>query len=102
MAKRKTTKIRQSARGQECTLRLFPHCNQRAETVVLCHAPSESSGWAMKSPDHWAAYGCSDCHDIMDGRRHEEDVSELDKLKAWLRGVYLTQQALINEGLMKV
>ena len=65
----KMTKIRKAARGQECTLRL-PGCNWNPETTVLCHDNRLSSGKGMglKAPDSAAVFGCSSCHDMLDGR----------------------------------
>jgi hypothetical protein len=61
----KTTAIRQSARDQECTLRFPGICNYRVDTTVLCH--KNGAGMGMKSKDEEGAYGCCDCHRVLDG-----------------------------------
>lgn len=57
-----------SARGQCCTLQIPGICNGNPETTVLCHLPSSTHGMGYKSDDYWAVFGCSNCHDVIDGR----------------------------------
>ena len=94
-------KLRESARGEECTFQIFPHCNQNNETVVLCHISCEDKGMGIKSPDWWSGYGCSDCHDIIDHRRIT-NLPESAIIQAIMRGVYRTHKRLIEKGLMQV
>ena len=95
----KLSKIRKSARGRDCTLQIYPYCNQNPETTVLCHAPSEDKGLAVKSPDWWGAYGCSACHDIVDGRK-KTNLSSEEISRCFHRGIYRTLKILIREGLI--
>ncbi|CNE68443.1 82 prophage-derived uncharacterized protein ybcO [Yersinia rohdei] len=60
--------LRDFARGQCCTLQIPGICNSNPETTVLCHLSSSTHGMGYKSDDFWAVYGCSDCHDVIDGR----------------------------------
>lgn len=60
--------LRDSARGQCCTLQIPGICNGNPETTVLCHLPSNTHGMGYKSDDYWAVFGCSSCHDAIDGR----------------------------------
>ncbi|WP_261462338.1 DUF1364 domain-containing protein [Serratia proteamaculans] len=60
--------LRDSARGQCCTLQIPGICNGNPETTVLCHLPSSTHGMGYKSDDYWAVFGCSSCHDVIDGR----------------------------------
>jgi hypothetical protein len=87
----KSTKIRQSAKGEYCRLRIAPVCASN-ETVVLCHAPSAGKGVGTKSDDFWAVYGCSSCHNLADAGNI--DASD------WLRAIYETQKALFSKGLL--
>lgn len=66
--------IRQSARGERCTLRLPGICNHDTRTTVLAHLRdlSPSGGMGTKPSDVNAVYACSDCHDVIDGRRQTE------------------------------
>jgi len=65
----KTTPIRASARGQDCTLRFAGICNRNPETTVWCHSNrlADGKGMGLKAPDHEGCYGCSDCHAWLDG-----------------------------------
>lgn len=60
--------LRDSARGRCCTLQIPGICNGNPETTVLCHLPSSTHGMGYKSDDYWAVFGCSSCHDVIDGR----------------------------------
>ena len=93
----KSVKIRNSARGEDCTLRLDGCCNN-TETVVLCHAPGTGmKGIGMKAPDIFAVYGCHHGHDIIDGRKKGEwDYRDI------VRALAETQMKLIDKGLLKV
>jgi hypothetical protein len=99
--KRKYQKLRDSARNEECTLRIHPYCNNNPETVVLCHLPS-GSGMGQKSPDWFAVYGCSACHDILDGRVSKADISDDHKDLLSLDALYLTLDRMIEKGLIKI
>lgn len=98
------SKIRDSARGEDCTLQIHPYCNGNPATVVLCHLPSERKGVALKSPDHWAAYGCSACHDVIDSRNPQaiQALGWPEIERCMMRGLYRTQQRLIEKGLIIV
>jgi hypothetical protein len=60
------SKLRLSARGQECLVRIPGVCNRNPETVVLAHL--NGGGMGMKTSDLHGAYCCSSCHDMLDGR----------------------------------
>jgi len=95
------SKLTKAARGQECTIQIHPHCNMNPETVVFCHAPSESKGMAIKSEDWWGADGCSSCHDIVDGRMRT-DIDRAEVEYCFLRGIHRTIKRRIEQGLIKV
>jgi len=99
--KRKYQKLRDSACGEDCTFQIFPYCNQDLTKTSLCHLPS-GSGWGQKSPDWFAAYGCSDCHDIIDGRRHVVDVSDSEKITIMQRALFRTWERMMDKGLIKI
>lgn len=90
-------KLRDSARGQECTLRLPGICNFDPATTVLCHIPVNQRGMSIKSPDIAACFACSSCHDAADGRT-PYNISAWD----WLRALIETQMIWIAEGLLTV
>jgi len=52
--------------GEECTFNIAGVCNNRTDTTVLCHLPSEIA--TTKSTDLSSGYGCSSCHSVIDSR----------------------------------
>lgn len=94
-------KIRRAARGQDCTLQIHPYCNFNTETTVLCHINTDHKGWGIKSPDYFGAFGCSDCHDIIDGRR-KTDLPKAEITACILRGLFRTWKILIDMELIRV
>jgi len=92
------SKIRNSASGENCTVRIPAVCNHNPETVVLAHL--NGAGGAMKSDDIHGAYCCSACHDVIDGRAQSEYPAPVIKL--WFfEGVFRTQLRLIDKGLIR-
>lgn len=100
----KSTPIRKSARGQECTLRLAPYCNGNPETVVLAHLPSPGHGMSLKSPDRFAVFACSACHDVADSRNPQavRDLGWEEIYRCMLRALYETHGVLLQQGLMTI
>lgn len=91
--------IRESARGEDCTLQIAGVCSYRPETVVLCHFPDESHGVGRKSDDISAGYGCSACHDWIDRR-----VKGRDEEAEWYmrRSQTRTLRRLIERGIVVI
>lgn len=95
--------LRKEAKGRQCQIRIPGRCNGNPETTVLCHIhkPSISGGTGLKARDEFGAWGCSICHEIVDGR----DTSHLYPywdLDLWLyEGVFRTQNILLSEGKLK-
>jgi hypothetical protein len=89
--------IRNSAKGQECTLR-SPLCTDNAETTVFCHIDDSATGKGkgIKGSDLWGMYCCGECH------RHYShnklSVPYIDVLQALIK----TQQILLDMGILKV
>jgi len=91
------SKIRKSARGEECQVRIPNVCNHNPETTVLAHL--NGGGWSMKSHDIHGAYCCSACHDAVDGRSVTQ--WDQDTLKLWhFEGIIRTQKLLLEKGLI--
>lgn len=83
--------LRKLAKGQPCLIRL-PGCLHDAATTVLCHYPlSGVSGMGLKSPDILGAYGCANCHAVVDGRvPHPAGYTRNDVRLAHAEGVMRT------------
>lgn len=94
----KSKKIRESARSEDCSLRLVP-CSS-TETTVLCHI-GRVKGVGLKCPDFFAVYGCSNCHDVLDGRVNA-GFSKTELKAEALRALEETQIKLFNKGLLSV
>lgn len=91
------SKLRKSARGQRCTLRLRG-CNHNPETTVLAHIRNNQfCGVGMKPPDYMACFACSHCHDAIDGR-----VKSDDTYKDILRAHFETLKIWFDAGLIEV
>ena len=98
----RSTPIRRAARGQDCTLRLAV-CNFGPDTTVLCHSNylSDGKGMGLKAPDTAAAFGCSACHDVLDGRCQRPADLSLEGLEAAFRlAVCRTHEILRSMGLL--
>src|SRR5450830_438699 len=80
----RSTPIRRAARNQGCTLGLAGICNFDPATTVLCHSNflADGKGMGLKAPDIAAAFGCSACHDVLDGRRQRPAGLSLAELEA--------------------
>lgn len=98
------TKIRASARDEECTLRFPGVCNWRTDTTVLCHSNllEDGKGAGLKAPDTAAAYGCAACHDTLDGRApRPKGLTYEAMIELFKKAVTLTHARLRAKGLMK-
>lgn len=101
----KSRKIRQSAKGRNCTLRIPGICNHDSGTVSLCHLNSNQKGAGNKSHDIHSIIACNKCHDWLDMRGNEwmrTDLLELNREAEKLRALLETQDIFIQEGLIQV
>ena len=96
MANSKSKKIRDSARGEACTMRI-QGCMPDRETVVLAHL--NGAGVSLKALDIHGAYLCLNCHDIYDGRK--EAPPNTDVSLEMYRAIIETQKILVEKGLIK-
>lgn len=94
----RSDKIRNSARGEACTVQIFGICNSNPETTVLAHIHDESFGAAQKADDCSACYACSSCHDEIDRRTRKMPSEKL----TWylLRALQRTIRRQIDRGLI--
>ncbi len=79
----KSKAVRDSARGETCTLRLEGCNDEDTEKVCLCHI--RAFGWAgisEKPSDFLAVYACSSCHDKLDRRSKDAEWGWDDVLRA--------------------
>lgn len=98
----RSNKIRQSARGEDCCLRIPGICNGNPETTIFAHLPGSGNGMGTKSNDIHGVYACSSCHDWLD-RRVKSDLEEwLNRHEQALRALIETQIRIYEKGLIKV
>lgn len=100
----KMTPIRKAAQGQECMLQIPGVCNGDPATVVLCHSNqlSDGKGMGLKAPDTEACFGCSSCHDVLDGRRPRPAWMSYELLLSGFESAKLrTHEILRKKGLME-
>jgi hypothetical protein len=93
--------IRQSARGQDCHMRLDGVCCHDPSTVVWSHWPGLDGGRGMglKSVDIAGCYTCVRCHDAIDGRAPLPAGMMPEALElAWHRGHLRSLETLYRIG----
>ena len=96
-------KIRDSARGQDCTVQ-SPWCNHDPATVVFAHYSAKGeSGMGMKPDDSQGAYACDRCHSWLDGRYRpaQGDHPWADKEFYWFRAMRRTWALLIENKVLQ-
>lgn len=91
-------KLRDSAKGEECTFNIAGVCSYDNTQTVLCHAPTEWKGHANKSPDYCAAFGCYACHNALDGHKIARDERNF----YWMRAQQRTWKFWVEKGLIFV
>lgn len=103
--------IMRAAQGQPCAIRvssLYPmHRCSGVETVVACHLPVDGKGVASKVTDTAVAFGCSNCHAILDGadasrRAYIIDHAPAAFMERLLRGYAETVTRLVIAGVIVV
>lgn len=97
------SKITESAKNEECQVRIPGVCNFDPSTTVWAHANDMAAGKGkgLKAHDLNGAYACSACHDTYDRRRRPPEgyqywQVELDFAKGHYRSVVL----LAKKGLI--
>lgn len=94
------SKVRESARFEECTLRFPGVCNFDPATTVFCHSNRISDGKGMGMKAKIGAYGCSACHDVLDGRAPRPDWMTYEAMQDLFdAAVKVTQARLEEKGL---
>ena len=97
------SQITESARNEDCQVRIPHICNFDPATVVWAHANGSAAGKGigMKSIDELGAYACAACHDVIDGRRNAPEgwTREDVKLAFW-EGHARSYQLLKQKGIL--
>jgi len=90
----RSKKIKDSARGQECSLRL-PGCSFDTEQTIFAHVGSDR-GMGFKCGDNMGVYACLPCHNSIDGHLRKTFANDI------LRALEETQSKLIQQELLVV
>lgn len=98
----RSSKILKAARGEQCTLQIVGVCNGNPETVVFCHFPDESHGMGLKADDICGGFGCSACHDMIDGRSSLAWADAGEKHWYMRRSQTRTLRKLFESGVLKI
>jgi hypothetical protein len=88
-------KLRAAARNYLCM-----YCGKAGETVAAHCNDVRAKGIGKKSPGYMLAYLCTECHDLVDGRK--SGLSKAAKRAMWLEAYWLTVQVWFRDGLVKV
>lgn len=94
--------IRDSARGEECTVRI-PGCPGDPEQTIWSHYPGGAGdkGMGTKSFDACGALCCTYCDAVVDGQRPAPPGwTRQDVLLAWLEGHMRSLVRLAEKGLL--
>jgi len=95
------SKIRKSAKGEDCQVRIPGVCNFNPETVVFAHLGG--GGMGTKQSDLFGCYACYNCHEWLDGGYARTPNMTRDKVKLiHLEAIQRTQQILLDKGLITI
>ena len=95
----KSKAIRNSAKGEECTLNIAGVCEYDNETTVLCHFSVQSGGSNRLNGDLSSGYGCSECHRVLD---YFLVLKDADREFYMRRSMVRTLDRLVEKGLVVI
>ncbi len=100
----RSKKLRDSARGQECTMCIPGICNGDPSTTVWAHSNMgiHGKGKGIKATDWAGAFMCSDCHSRYDGRANGSRYSKEEIRDMFWVAMSRSWQILIDMGIIKV
>lgn len=99
---RKQQAIRDSARGEDCTV-LIPGCPGDPAMTIWSHAPLKAAGKGMqlKAIDLCGAFACTYCDAVVDGQRPPPPgFTRAEALMAWFYGHMKSLVRLHQKGLV--
>lgn len=96
-------RIRDSARGEECTVRIVGACTHDPAHTIWSHAPLQAAGKGRgwKSIDLAGAYCCTACDAVIDGQRPMPPGATRDSVMLdWFMGHMRSLVILKQKGLV--
>jgi hypothetical protein len=97
------SKLRESARGESCLVRIPGVCTYDPATVILSHYRGQSGGKGMgiKSNDLCSAYACTACDAVYDGQRKRPlGMTKEEVDLAWHQGHIRTLVRMREKGVI--
>jgi hypothetical protein len=100
---RKRQDIRDSARGEECTVRIAGVCRGGTEHTIWSHAPlgAAGKGRSIKSLDIAGAYCCTACDAALDQAQRPAGMTREQVLLDWFHGHMRSLVRLAQKGLLR-
>jgi hypothetical protein len=95
--------ITRSARGEKCQIRIPHVCSHDPEKTVWCHLSGSAAGKGigMKAHSILGAYGCFECHNVVDRRvPTPRGMTRQDVESAFADGHYRSLVILKEKGLI--
>lgn len=95
--------LRQLAQDKPCCARTR-WCNGDNRTTVWCHLNDQFAGRGKdhKAHDLLGFFGCSSCHDVIDGRAHILETTREERRAMGYEAVCRTQAYLLDNELLIV
>jgi hypothetical protein len=99
---RKRQDIRDSARGEECLVRIPGVCRGGTEHTIWSHAPlgAAGKGRGIKSIDVAGAYCCTACDAALDQAQRPAGMTRDQVLLDWFKGHMRSLVRLAQKGLL--
>jgi hypothetical protein len=99
---RKRQDIRDSARGEECTVRIAGVCRGGTEHTIWSHAPlgAAGKGRSIKSLDIAGAYCCTACDAALDQAQRPAGMTREQVLLDWFFGHMRSLVRLAQKGML--
>lgn len=97
-------RIRESARGEQCLVRLPGACLCNPEATIWSHyrGSAGGKGGALKSDDLCGAFACTACDAVYDGQRPPPPgMTYADVVLAWHEGHIRSIVRLHAKGILK-
>lgn len=103
MSNDRSNKIRESARDEECDVRIPGVCSFNSRMTIWSHyrGSAGGKGLTLKSDDINGAYACTKCDAVYDGQMTRPRGMTKDQVDLmWLQGHMRSLRKLVRKGLV--
>jgi hypothetical protein len=97
------TKIRESAKDEDCQIKLRGVCSRDSRQTVWAHSNrgADGKGMGLKARDEKGAYACYSCHSIYDRQQIRPKGMTLEYVEnAFTEAMERSRLILIEKGLI--